>query len=208
MISLSKDSWMRVELDAVPCTKEQFDAMWGTCPVTKEKITMFKKISDVPRYQKLFGEASYSFSGMTLVPDPVIPDLVQRCLDYARVMHPGCTFNGALTNYYPDGESYISFHSDSESDLDPSAPILSFSFGAERTFVVKAKDGVTDVIVREIKIPTKNGSLIAMGGKIQRQFLHGVPKATKADGDVGPRLNITIRSLRPKSVKKQRVAEE
>jgi alkylated DNA repair dioxygenase AlkB len=208
MISLSKDSWMRVELDAIPCTKEQFDAMWATCPKVKEKITMFKRTSDVPRFQKLFGEASYSFSGMTLKPDPEIPDLVQRCLDKAREMHPGCTFNGGLVNYYPDGESYISMHSDDESSLEPDAPILSFSFGSVRTFVVKAKEGVTDVIVREIKIPTQNGSLIAMGGKIQRQFLHGVPKAAKADGDVGPRLNITIRSLRPKSVKKQRVAEE
>jgi alkylated DNA repair dioxygenase AlkB len=143
---------------------------------------------------------------MTLAPDPEIPDLVQRCLDVAREKYPG-NWNGALVNYYPDGESYISFHSDSESDLDPGAPILSFSFGAERTFVVQEKKGIKSSFVREVKIPTRHGSLIVMGGKMQREFLHGVPKAAKADGDVGARINITIRSFRAKGNKKQKVEE-
>jgi alkylated DNA repair dioxygenase AlkB len=212
MIKLSKDSWMEIVLDAVPCTTEQFNEMWATCPASKEQITMYGKTHDVPRFQKLFGEASYSFSGMFLVPDPIIPPLVQSCLDFARESYPG-TFNGALVNYYPDGESYISPHSDDERDLDPRSPILSFSFGAERNFVVTEKKGGNKGYVREVKIPTRNGSMIAMRGRMQSEFVHGVPKATKGESPVGPRINVTVRAFRQAAVtaaqakKKQKVDE-
>jgi alkylated DNA repair dioxygenase AlkB len=92
-------------------------------------------------------------------------------------------------------------HSDDERDLVEGAPILSFSFGGVRTFLVQQKTE-TPTYVKEIKIPTHHATLIKMCGATQREFAHGIPKASKAEAGVGPRINVTVRCFR----KKRRVA--
>lgn len=196
MFNLSAKSWIQVTEKAVDVSDEDVQAMWDACPKTRDHITIYGKTHPLPRFQKLFGEARYKFSGIQLVPDPVIPALVQRCLDYAREKYPELSWNGALANFYPDGESYISPHSDDERDLTKGAPILSFSFGGVRTFLVQAKEKHLDkAYATEIKFPTKHNSLIVMGGGIQTEFTHGIPKTTKRDGVAKRRINVTVRAF-------------
>jgi alkylated DNA repair dioxygenase AlkB len=203
MIRLSETSHLEIFPNAIPCTKQEFDALWAECPETKDKISLYGKTHDVPRFQRVYGQASYSFSGMTLVPNPILPPLVQRCLDLAREQYPPASqWNGALVNFYPNGDSYIGFHSDDERDLVSGAPILSFSFGGERIFVVQEKKKGVGYI-KEVKIPTKHASMIAMCGNMQTEFVHGVPKATKREGEVSPRINITVRSFRAAETSKK-----
>lgn len=185
-----------MQTNAIECTDSDFKALWDECPTEKNTMKMYGKTVDLPRFQKLYGAATYSFSGITLKPDPVIPSLVERCLEVARNMFPPASqWNGALVNFYPDGQSYISQHSDDERDLLPTAPILSFSFGGVRTFTIQEKQPGTGNI-KEIKLSTKHGSLIVMAGRFQTEFTHGVPKTTKAEGQVGPRINVTVRAFR------------
>lgn len=186
-IQLSATSYMLFRQSAIECSKEEFAAQWDLCPTERQVVNVYGP-KPIPRFQKLYGEAGYSFSGLTLVPEPVIPPLVERCLEYARIHWSNFAWNGALVNYYADGTQYIGAHSDDEKDLQGGAPILSFSFGAVRTFRVKQK--VTKKT--RVNIPTEHGSLIAMYGEMQKDFTHEVPKTKKA----GPRINVTVRCFK------------
>lgn len=202
MFALSADSWMKVTPDAVACTSDEFAEFWGLCPTTKDHIKMYGKEHPLPRFQRLYGEAKYKFSGIQLEPTAEIPEIVERCLAHARETYPDGNWNGALVNWYADGESYISPHSDDERDLNPGMPILSFSFGSERDFVV---DAIGKQDVKKIILPTRDRSCIIMGGNMQKKFKHGIPKTKEK---VGPRINVTVRSFGTTGGKRQKMSSE
>lgn len=190
VIQLSDESSMVVYPDAVKCTPLEFQEVWNESPTTKEDITMFGKVVKCPRFQRLYGDnVSYTFSGITLPGVSEFPPLIQRCMDHAKQMYPDLPYRAALVNWYPDGESYIGAHSDDERDLLPNAPILSYSFGAERIFRIREKK--TKKIVKDV--PTEHGSMIAMCGKMQGEFTHEVTKTKKP---TKARVNVTVRSFR------------
>jgi alkylated DNA repair dioxygenase AlkB len=197
VVRLSPRSWVLFKPQAIECSQEQFDEFWDLCPTEHHEIMMFGKKVPIPRFQKLYGEASYKFSGVEMEADPEIPDLVQRCIDFARenwAELPNGTplkWNGALCNWYPDGSSYIGAHSDDEKDLMPGVPILSFSFGGVRTFRVKCKlKKPIDGTVLKQDFETLDCSLLAMGGLMQQEYKHEITKTKKI---VAPRINITVR---------------
>ncbi len=188
VIRLTPRSWIQFKRDAVECSTEQFQEFWNLCPTEHHEIMMFGKLIPIPRFQKLFGEASYKFSGVEMEADPDIPELVERCLEYARTKWPRGDWNGALVNWYPDGRSYIGAHSDDERDLVPGVPILSFSFGGVRTFRIREK-----VSKAKQDFQTEDCSLLVMGGAMQQEFKHEITKTAKY---VGPRINITVRCFK------------
>ena len=185
-LELGDASWIRVHKNALPCCMDQFSAMWGLKPETQDAINMWGKKYPIPRFHKLYGTASYTFSKIKMVGDPVLPDLVARCVEYAQQLFPDHNWNGHLVNWYPTGEHYVSAHKDDEPSLDPTAPILSFSFGGVRKFRVR-KGGE---IVHDFE--TLDQSVLIMGGDMQKHFTHEIVKTYK---NVGPRINITIRSF-------------
>jgi alkylated DNA repair dioxygenase AlkB len=195
MISLSKNSWIIAEQDILTeYTKEIFDELWNLCPKTKEKVKIVGKLLEIPRFQKLYGSATYSFSRITLKPETKdIPFLVKLCMFKAKELYPEFSFNGALVNWYPDGSSYIGPHSDDEKDLEKKSPICSFSFGfSGRTFRLKEKKKQKDIFIPEIRFYTIDNSLIIMGGSTQKEFKHEILKSKEI---CGPRINITVRSF-------------
>jgi alkylated DNA repair dioxygenase AlkB len=192
MIHLSPQSWCDVRLDVLSLSEEEFKTLWDTHPLTHHKVLIHNKLFDVPRFQELFSSvpgAKYAFSGTAALANPAIPDVVQRCFDMAKEMFPDFVWNGALVNWYADGKHYIGSHSDDERALVAGAPILSFSVGGERTF--RIKDKTTTKTVQDIV--TKDGSVIIMGGAMQREFKHEITKTAKL---VAPRINITVRSFK------------
>ena len=186
---LGDGSWIREHKMALPCTKEQFEVMWALKPETQDAINMWGKRYPIPRFHKLYGTASYTFSKIRMVGDPVLPDLVARCVEYAEQLFPDNVWNGHLVNWYPTGDHYISAHKDDEPSLDPTAPILSFSFGGVRKFRVR-KGGVI-----KHDFQTLDQSVLIMGGDMQKHFTHEIPKGPKS---VGPRINVTVRSFKPR----------
>lgn len=194
--ALSEASKVRVYEKAIKLTRDEFTTFWNLKPNERLENTVFGKTFATPREQKLYASEdvpSYAFSRLVLPAEHVIPDLVQRCIDYSKRLFPEVGFNGALVNWYANGSDYIAPHSDSETDMEKNKPICSFSFGHARTFRITSKK---DKNMR-LDISTLDGSCIVMMGKMQDEFLHEITKITSKTTIVGPRINVTVRAFIP-----------
>jgi alkylated DNA repair dioxygenase AlkB len=191
-IPLTKRSFVIFVKNAVECPKNEFDEFWDIHPLEHWEIMMFGKPIKIPRFQKLYGKTkfTYKFSGTSMPADPIVPDLVQKCFDFAIEKYPKLKWNGALVNWYADGSHYIGAHSDDEEDMVDHTPILSFSFGGIRTFRIKKKTDANDNEVEKMDFPTEDCCMIAMCGSMQKEYKHEITKTKKF---VKPRINITVR---------------
>lgn len=170
--------------DDIKCSPKTFDELLSLKPADRGKVIVYGKEFDVPRWQKSFGR-DYYFSGVNHKADSIEHPYLKKLLNYVNE-HSGKVYQGMLINWYMNGEEYIGFHSDDESQLVRGSDIYSFSFGETRDFVIKSKRN------KEFKLslPLENNTIIIMGGEIQKYYLHGVPKRLKVSE---PRINITMR---------------
>ena len=97
------------------------------------------------------------------------------------------TFNSCLLNLYHNGTEGMGWHSDDEKSLQNECTIASLSLGAERKFLLKHKTTKQTVTVN-----LHTGSLLAMKGSTQTNWVHSLPKTTKVNT---PRINLTFRSM-------------
>jgi alkylated DNA repair dioxygenase AlkB len=152
-------------------------------PWRADTVVVYGKRYLQPRLTAWYGEASYTYSGLTLQPLPLTPLLEQ--LRAAVEQATGRRYNSVLLNYYRDGADSMGMHSDDEPELGPQPAIASLSYGATRTFVLRHKRSK-----RTVKLDLTDGSLLLMAGALQAHWLHGINKTAKL---VGPRLNLTFR---------------
>ena len=97
-----------------------------------------------------------------------------------------CPTNSCLVNLYETGRHNIGWHADSEQSLVLESTIASVSLGAIRSFEVKSiVDNITVA-----KIPMAHGSLVTMGGPMQRHYKHRIAPNAKC---TTPRINLTFR---------------
>ena len=197
-IQMGEDAVLEIHHHAVTCTKEQFDEMWTHCPTKKHTFMMRGKLCTMQRFQQMYGVESYAFSRIKLEPDPNIPELVQRCIDFANANDPDHEYNGALCNFYFDSKDYIGEHSDDEDDMLPGAPIFSFSFqfGPVRNFRIRNK---ATKVYRDFACDHEI-CLVMSGTRFQKDFTHQVPIIAKSKG---PRINVTVRAMRKKTTTKK-----
>ena len=99
--------------------------------------------------------------------------------------------NCCNVNYYADGSHLLDWHADDEPLFGDSStvdvPILSFSVGATRTFLVKhnASSSTCNIVL-------ENGDFCFMGGRMQWTHKHKIP----SDRHVSePRINFTWRRI-------------
>jgi alkylated DNA repair dioxygenase AlkB len=151
-----------------------------------ESITLWGKAFLQPRLTAWHGEAAYTYSGLTMHPLPFTPLL--QAIRVAVEAATDCRYNSVLLNYYRDGQDSMGMHSDDEAELGPTPAIASVSFGAERIFILKHKR-----TGERLRLPLGDGSLLWMGGVLQRHWQHGINKTAKP---TGPRVNLTFRSIR------------
>jgi alkylated DNA repair dioxygenase AlkB len=93
-------------------------------------------------------------------------------------------FTYGVLNYYRDGNDYISYHADRETDSNQI--VVSVSLGATRQFIFKhkyRKNLKHKFMLRDSDV------LIINEAAIKTKYKHSVPKMKK----VGPRINITFR---------------
>lgn len=131
----------------------------------------------------------YTYSNKTKFALPWTKELLQlKMLVENRTEY---IFNSCLLNLYHNGDEGMAWHSDDEKTLGMDSPIASFSFGAERKFVLKHKK-TKDTF----SIMLETGSLLIMKGTTQSNWLHSLPKSKKIKE---PRVNLTFRimSLKP-----------
>jgi alkylated DNA repair dioxygenase AlkB len=139
-----------------------------------------------PRLTAWYGDASYTYSGVTLAPLPWTPLLAGlRDRVVAQVGEP---FNAVLCNLYRSGADSMGFHADHEKELGPRPVIASLSLGAARRFVLRHKKKS----VAPVSFELPDGSLLVMGGTTQSFWRHALPKDP---GVAGPRVNLTFRNV-------------
>ena len=152
-------------------------------PWRADTVVVYGKRHLQPRLTAWYGEAGYTYSGLTLHPLPLTPLLAQLRAAVERAT--GRHYNSVLLNYYRDGADSMGMHSDDEPELGPEPVIASVSYGATRTFILRHKRSK-----RTVKLDLTDGCLLLMAGALQANWQHGINKTAKL---VGPRLNLTFR---------------
>ena len=159
-----------------------------TIPWQQEDVKVFGKVYAQPRLTSLHSNSlsSYTYSGLTLQPNPMTKALFELLNLIQTVCHHD--FNCVLLNLYRNGSDSNGWHADNEKELGKYPKIASFSFGATRFFHFKHRK----IKEQRYKMDLHHGSLLLMEGEMQKYWLHQVPK-TKRQSE--PRINITFRKI-------------
>jgi alkylated DNA repair dioxygenase AlkB len=153
--------------------------------VKNPSIILYGKTVNQPRNIGFFSDKSvgYKYSNVLMKSQP-LTDPLTKLLDKINLMF-GSEYNGILVNQYMDGDNYICAHSDSEIGLD-NVGVIGISSGETRKF--RIRDKLTKKIYKDVL--WKDGQIIHMGGKFQKEFTHEIvkePLITK------PRISFTFR---------------
>jgi alkylated DNA repair dioxygenase AlkB len=167
---------------------------------SQREVTLYGRRVMQPRLIAWYGdrEAIYTYSGLTLLPLPWHPQLLDlRRRIEAATGHP---FNGVLANAYRDGRDSMGWHADNEKELGPQAVIASLSLGAPRRFLlrparrqpglkanVRAGDGTGS-----FGMTLEHGSLLLMKAGCQQRYQHALPRTRRP---TGLRINLTYRRV-------------
>lgn len=189
---LSDGGWVSLEEAVFEDHSARMHALVETLPLRAEELVIFGRRRSTPRLTSWHGDpgASYAYSGRRFEPAPWTAELTSiRDLVVERTR---TAFNAVLVNYYRGGSDSMGAHADDEPELGPhrdDVRIGSVSLGAPRRFILKHR-------TREEKheLSLGQGSLLVMGGTLQRFYTHHVPKTRRP---VAPRLNLTFRLVRP-----------
>lgn len=156
------------------------DTPWRT-----EIVTVYGKQHPQPRLSAAYGDARYTYSGLTIEPLPWTPLLLT--IKAAVESVTSAAFNSVLLNYYRDERDSMGMHSDDERELGRNPIVASVSFGATRTFILRHK-----VTKQTLKLDLTDGCLLLMAGALQHHWQHGINKSTRT---IGERINLTFRSI-------------
>lgn len=154
-------------------------------PWRAETVTVYGKRHLQPRLTAAYGDAPYTYSGLTIRPLPWTPLLL--AIKQAVQEASGYIFNSVLLNYYRDERDSMGMHSDDEPALGRNPVVASVSLGATRTFVLRHKTRK-----QSVKLDLPSGCLLLMAGALQHHWQHGVNKVAQA---TGARVNLTFRSI-------------
>jgi alkylated DNA repair dioxygenase AlkB len=169
--------------------EQEMQPVLDEVPWQRERIMMRGQWIDAPRFTAGLGDAglSYRYAGQTKQAQPWTTHVLRLRKEVERIT--GQHVNFALCNYYPDGTSSLSAHSDDTRDLAPGSRIVSLSLGASRDFIFHHKY----VRKQTKKVLLRHGDVLTMGGATQTFWKHSVPKRLR---EKKARVNITFRLLR------------
>ncbi|MCC6873383.1 MAG: alpha-ketoglutarate-dependent dioxygenase AlkB [Sandaracinaceae bacterium] len=187
---LGDGGWIELVEGFVPHHEAVMQALLRELPLRSDTIRIAGREVHMPRLTSWHGDpgAAYRYSGRTFEPEPWTPALA--ALRDALQAQCNLRFNSVLANLYRDGRDSMGAHADDEPELGPSRDdirIASISLGARRRFVLAHRK-------KKLRYAHDlgQGSLLVMGGTLQRSFRHHVPKTALP---VGPRLNLTFRVI-------------
>lgn len=117
--------------------------------------------------------------------------------------HPRGYFNHCLVQLYPNGQSYISDHSDKTLDIIDNTDIINISLGAMRYMKIKNKIKKNDGSRESGKIGLENGSVFVLGWETNKKFYHGINQDNREDkfksleelAFNGERISLTFRNI-------------
>lgn len=164
---------------------DAFENLWNLHPDERPVIHMHGQRVAIPRWQRAYGR-DYHFSGTTSRALP-IPPAVEPLLEWTRA-NIDERLDGLLVNWY-DGSlgHYIGAHRDSLRELVSGAPIVTLSFGEQRTMRFRPWRGRGF-----LDIPAAHGSVIVIPYTTNRFWTHEVPRTKRAQGR---RISLTLRAF-------------
>lgn len=154
----------------------------------EDEIYMFGRKVKIPRLSSWYGDtnASYSYSGLNLVPNNWTKELLE--MKSVIEKFSDSEYNSVLLNYYRSGEDSMGWHSDNERELGKNPVVASLTLGGERRFLIRERKDKS----KKREILLKNGSLLIMKSGFQDKYQHSVPKTKRK---VGERINLTYREI-------------
>lgn len=171
--------------DALPDADAHLAGLLQEVPWEDHVFRIFGRTMPMPRRIAWYGAVAYGYSGLTHPARPFSPRITT--IASAVEQATGHRFNTVLVNLYQAGADSMSWHSDDDYPPGETATIVSVSLGAERRFDLRSR---TDAA--RVSLVLGHGSVLVMGEGTQPLWRHALPK-TRAD--VGPRVNLTFRSL-------------
>jgi alkylated DNA repair dioxygenase AlkB len=173
-----------------PETTDMFRTFREELAFGEEHLMIAGQAVLAPRLVAWYGDptAAYQYSGNLHQPLPWTFALLN--LKERIEHHCGGKFNSVLCNLYRNGRDSMGWHSDDEKELGSKPLIASISLGDERIFEIRHKKTGSS-----IKLKLRNGSLLMMGGMLQKDWRHRLPKTPESDKE---RINLTFRMVYPK----------
>lgn len=174
--------------NAVDNPEAHFEHFWNNLPWEQR---------DAPRRECYFNEANRTYTygkgqGVRSY-EPVFPmsawDEKVLAIKLAAEAEFGCTFEACFINGYVNEREHLHYHSDDSPIIDPTRPILVYSFGAERELWYRM---INDDRIEKVKLGS--GSLFVMPAGMQQTHEHRIPKHS---AQCGPRVSLTFRGLMP-----------
>jgi len=168
-------------------SERYFSGLMKVLSFEQKDIMMFGKRIEIPRLESFHAEdgKSYGYSGKRLDTIPFNPILtsIKEKIEGQISVH----FNSVLVNLYRNENDSNGWHADDEKELGKNPVIASISLGTKRRFQLKHK-------LEPLKhtLDLNNGDLLIMGGTLQSNWKHQVPKEKYV---CGPRINLTFRFI-------------
>jgi alkylated DNA repair dioxygenase AlkB len=166
----------------------KFEALWQMHPKEFHEIKIHGRVVKTPRWQQAYG-VDYFYTGSVNTALPV-PAVLLPYLQWSRqTVCPA--LNGLLLNWY-DGRlgHYIGRHRDSIKHMHPGAPIVTISFGEERTFRLRQWHSKT--AEKRMDFQTRDGAVFVMSWKANQEFTHEV---VRIKSQTGRRISVTLRAF-------------
>jgi len=181
-----REGWLPAEV-----ASQLLGALREEIPWRQNHVTIAGRRIPEPRLSSWHGDedAVYTYSREVHRPAPWTRSLA--ILREALERDLGVRFNSVLANRYRSGQDAMGMHADDEKELGPEPLIASVSLGMTRSFVLAPKKGR---IGERTKLALTDGSLLLMGGPLQRDWKHGVPREAHVFEE---RVNLTFRCVRP-----------
>ncbi|WP_111709016.1 alpha-ketoglutarate-dependent dioxygenase AlkB family protein [Lutibacter citreus] len=153
----------------------------------QDELIIFGKLIVTSRKIAWFGDDNfeYTYSGTKKTALKWTPELL--VLKKLVEEKTGEKFNSCLLNLYHKGDEGLGWHSDDEKELGKNPVIASLSLGSARKFSLKHNK-----TKQKVDLFLEAGSLIAMKGATQENWMHSVPKSKRI---VHPRINLTFRYI-------------
>jgi alkylated DNA repair dioxygenase AlkB len=167
--------------------RQYFDELSNKIIWEHEKVIMFGKEITTKRKVAFYANdgITYTYSQKIKVGKAWTPAL----LNIKKIVeeYTSQKYNACLLNLYHNGLEGMGWHSDDEKEIIQNSSIASLSLGADRKFSFKHK-----ISKENVSIMLESGSLLEMKGVFQKNWLHALPKTTKA---LTPRINLTFRQM-------------
>ena len=122
---------------------------------------------------------------MVAVFPAALPDYLEE-LRVAVSDRYGVAFDSCLVNLYRDGNDAVAWHGDTVRKVLTNPLVVTVSLGSARRFLVRRRGG--GPVLKEYA--PGHGDLMVMGGAMQHDYEHTVPRDLRASG---ARMSVTMR---------------